>query len=99
MLHVSADKVACREGTAKRQFASEDGSGNDAGKALGIGAWLGRMRAADTEHVEHSALRVEDGTSTECTNFERRHGDRDLQVPVKAERNNDVSKCISCTAR
>jgi hypothetical protein len=85
MLHVSADKVASREGTTKRQFASEDGGGDDAGKALGIGARLGWMRATDTEHVEHGALRVKDGTSTECTDLERGHGDRNLEVPVKAE--------------
>ena len=83
MLHVSFDEMPCCEGTAEGEFAGQDGSGDDTGEAPRVvsgGCWV---RAPDAEHVKHSALGFKNGTATESTDLQRRHGDGDLQGSVK----------------
>lgn len=84
MCHVRLDQVACRESTAERKLTGQDGGTNDSGQATGVLSGGRGMGSSDTKHVEHSALGLKDGASTEGTNFERGHGDGDLERSTEA---------------
>lgn len=82
MRHVGFDQVAGGEGGAQGQFAGEDTRGDDFGELLGVGARGGGVGAADAEEVEHSGLGLEDGAAADGADFDRGHGDGDLEVAV-----------------
>lgn len=84
MLHVGPDEVAGGEGTAEGEFAGEDGGADDAGETAGVLAGVGGVGASDAEHIEHGALRLEDGAASEGTDFETGHRDGDLESTVEA---------------
>lgn len=69
MRHVSLDQVAGSEGTAKRQFTRQDSRSNDAGKTAGVVSRVGGVRSSNTEQLQHRALRVQNGASTESADF------------------------------
>lgn len=85
MLHVSLDQVASGESGTQRQLTSQDSGSDDTSEATSVVTGVGRVRSADTEDVEHSALRLEDSTATKSTDFERGHRDGDLKGTVEAE--------------
>lgn len=85
MRHVSLDQVAGSKGTAEGQFTSQDCRGNDAGKAAGVVARVGGVRSSDTEQLQHGALGVQDGATTESADFQRGHGDGDLERAAETE--------------
>lgn len=42
------------------------------------------MGATDTEQVKHGRLAFEDGATSDCADFDGRHGDADVEVSVQA---------------
>lgn len=86
MLHVGLDKVACGKSRAERELASQDGGGNYACQTAGILARVRRVGSTDAEHIEHSGLWLEDGATTQGTNFQRGHRDGDLKVSAETGR-------------
>ena len=86
MLHVCPDEVTGRESAAERQLTGKHSGSHNAGKTASILARMSRVWAANAQHVEHSGLRVENGTSTKSADLERRHGDGDLERTTKAEK-------------
>lgn len=84
MLHVSPDQVASRQGTAKRQLTGQDTSSDNTGEAAGVLARARGVGATDTKHVKHGALGLKDSAAAEGTDFERGHGDRDLEGSAEA---------------
>lgn len=84
MCHVRLDQMPGREGAAQTELAGQYGSGNDTREALRILAWVRGVGAAHAEEVEHGALGLEDGTTTDGTDFDRRHGDGDLEITIIA---------------
>lgn len=69
MLHVRSHQVTSSEGTAERQFTSEHSRGNDAGQASGVVSRVCGVRSPDTEDVEHGALRLKNGTTTQSSDL------------------------------
>ena len=84
MGHMGLNQVASRKSTAKGQLAGQDGSGDNASQTPGVLTRVGRMRTADTEHVEHGRLGLEDGATAKGADFNRRHRNRDLEVSTEA---------------
>lgn len=84
MAHVGLNQVPCRESTAQTELAGEDRCCNHASKLARIFTRAGRVCSSDTQKVEHSALRLEDGTTTDGTDLDRRHRHRDVEVAVHA---------------
>lgn len=85
MLHVGLDEVAGGEGTAEREFTGEDGGADDAGEPASVLAGVGGVRTSDAEHIEHGALRLEDGAASQGTDFKTGHGDGDLKSTIEAK--------------
>jgi hypothetical protein len=83
--HVCLDKVTSSKGCAERQFTGEDTSSNDTCELAGVVTGACRVSTADTEQVEHGRLRLEDCTTANGTDFDTRHGDRDLKVTTKTD--------------
>ena len=78
MCHVSLDQVSGGQSAAKTELACEHTSSNNASKATGIFSRTCGMSASNPKKVQASALRLEDGAATNGTNFNRRHGHRNL---------------------
>jgi hypothetical protein len=83
--HVCLDKVTSSKGCTERQFTGEDTSSNNTCKLASVVARVSRVGATDTEQIEHGRLRLEDCTTTNGTDFDTRHGDRDLKVTTKTD--------------
>lgn len=75
-----ADEVARSEGTKKGQLPSHDGCSDDTSKALGIHTGHRRVGAFDTEHLQHRPLGSKDGTTSDTTDFNARHGNGHQEV-------------------
>lgn len=93
--HVCLHQVTGSEGTAKRQLSSQDTSSNDLRKLACVVARLAHVSATDTKKVKHGGLWLEDGTTTDRTDFNAGHGDGDLKIAVQARE----CQCIFQTDR
>jgi hypothetical protein len=54
--HVGLDQVAGGKSSTQTELTSEDGSSDDTGQLAGVLTRGGRVRAANTEQVQHRAL-------------------------------------------
>ena len=86
--HVCFDQVTGAQSTVEGQFSRKDTGGDDAGELARVVTRGGWVSASYAKKVEHGGLGLEDGSTAKCTDFYRRHGDRDLEVAVDA-----VGKC------
>jgi len=75
-----SDQMASCQSRAKREFTSKNTSGDDAGELPSVGAGGGHVSAADAEEVEHGGLGLEDGAAADGADFDRGHGDGDLEA-------------------
>jgi len=82
--HVGSNKVAGGEGGAERQLTSKNTSGNNTRELTRVVTRVRRVSSADAKKIEHGGLGLEDCTTTDSTNFDTRHRDRDLKVSMKA---------------
>lgn len=76
--HVGPDKVPSSQCRAERELSSQYGRGNDPSEHPCIITRVCWMSATDSKEVEHGTLRLEDGATADCTNFDGRHRNRDL---------------------
>lgn len=83
--HMRPDQVTSSKCGTQRQFTSENTSSNYTGKLACVVSWVSWVRAANTEHVEHGGLWFKDSSSSESTNFDGRHGDRDLKGATETD--------------
>lgn len=54
------------------------------------------MSAAHAQKIQHGALRLQNRSTTDCADFDRRHTDGDLEVAVQTVRllaNQDIHAC------
>jgi hypothetical protein len=72
--HVRPDEVAGGEGAC----------GDDLGELLGVLTRSGGVGAAHAEEVKHGCLGLEDGAAADGADFDRRHGDGNLEVSFEA---------------
>lgn len=84
MRHVALNEVTGREGAAEGELTGEDTGGDDTGELARVVTGVGWVGAAHTEEVEHCGLGLEDGPTAEGADFDRGHGDGDLEVTVEA---------------
>lgn len=84
MLHMGPDKVTRGKRAAETQLARQHAGGDNAREAAGVLAGAGGVRAADAEHVEHGGLGLQDGAAAEGADFDRGHGDGDLEGAAEA---------------
>lgn len=80
MRHVRAHEVARRQRGDERQLARHDRRRDYARQLLCVLAGVRRVRAADAEQVEHSALRLEDCPAADRPDLNAGHRDRHQQV-------------------
>jgi hypothetical protein len=76
--------VAGGKSSTQTELTSEDGSSDDTGQLAGVLTRGGRVRAANTEHVQHRALGLEDSTTPDGADLNGRHRHSDLEVAVVA---------------
>ena len=81
--HMSSDEVASSKGCAERQLTSKNTSSNDTCELTSVVTGACGVSSTDAEQVEHGGLRLENCTTTDSTNFDTRHRDRDLEVTAK----------------
>lgn len=86
MGHVCLDKVASGKGAAQAELPSQNASSHNTGKFPGVVTGIGGVSAPDAKEVEHSALRLEDGPASNRADFNRGHGDTNLEIIVVARR-------------
>ena len=79
VLHMRTNEMTRGQGAAQRELAGENCSSHNARETARILSGAGRVRPTNTKHVEHGALRLQDGSTAESTNFQRGHGHRDLE--------------------
>lgn len=80
--HVRLHEMSCAERAVERKLARQDTGGDDAGQLARVVARCLLVSAAHTEEVEHSGLWLENCAATDCADFDRGHGDRDLEVAI-----------------
>jgi hypothetical protein len=83
---MSLDQMASSKGCTKRQLTSKDTSSNDTCELTSIVTGVCRVCTTDAEQVEHGGLGLENCTTTNGTNFDTRHRDRDLEVTTKTDK-------------
>ena len=88
--HMGLDEVAGGESAAQGQLTGKHSRRHDTGQALRVLSGGSRVGSADTEHVEHGALGLQDSTATNGAHFDRRHGHGYLEGSPQAVAN--VSK-------
>jgi len=81
---VSSDKVTGGQSTAKRKLSSKNSGTDNASKTAGVVTLVSGVRAANTKHVKHGALRLEDCTTTKGSDLKRGHRDGDLESTFEA---------------
>jgi hypothetical protein len=81
---VCLDKVTGAQGAVEGQFTCEHTGGDDARELACVVTGRFRVRATDTEKIEHGGLGVENGAAADGADFDRGHGDGDLEVTVDA---------------
>ena len=69
---------------AQRDFTSKNTNSDDTCEFPCVVARVCRMRTTNTEHVKHSRLRLEDCAAAESTDFDRGHGDGNLEIAIEA---------------
>lgn len=79
MRHVSLDQVAGGESTAEGQLTRQDGCRDNASKAAGVVSGVGGVRSSDAEQLQHGSLGVQDGATAKGADFQRGHGNGDLE--------------------
>jgi hypothetical protein len=84
--HVSLDEMASGKGAAETQFTSKHGSSHNASESPRVVTRIGWVRAPNTQEIQHSALRLQNGPASNRTDFNGWHGDTDLEVIVVAGR-------------
>lgn len=82
--HVGPDEVTSGESSAQTKLTGEDGSRDNTGQLAGVLTRGSRVGAPDTKQVQHRALGLKDGTTTNGADLNGRHGHSDLQVAVVA---------------
>lgn len=82
MSHVRLDKMASGKGTAKTDFTGKDASSHNPSEFPGIIAGIRWVGPSDAKEVKHRALGFQDGPASNRADFNRRHGDTDLEVTV-----------------
>jgi len=82
--------VTSSKGCAERQLTSQNTSSNDTCKLTGVVTGACRVGTTDAEQIEHGRLGLKNCTTTDGTNFDTGHRDRDLEVTTKA------SKMLAC---
>lgn len=87
--HVCPDKMTGGERSAQTEFTGENRGCDDSRQLASIFTRGGRVRTANTEHVQHGGLCLQDGTTTNGAHLDGRHGHGDLEVAIVAIR--DVS--------
>jgi hypothetical protein len=80
---VGLDQMASSESCTKRQLTGEDTSSDNTCKLASVVTGVCRVGTTNTEQVEHGGLGLENCTTTNGTNFNTRHRDRDLKVTTK----------------
>ena len=83
MRHMAFDKMTGSESSTEGEFTGKNTSSDDAGEFAGVVTWVCWVRAADAKHIEHGGLGLENGSATNSTNFNGRHGDGDLEVAAE----------------
>lgn len=84
MGHVGSDKVTSSESSTETELTSEYRSRDNTGQLAGILTRGGGVSATDTKQIQHRALGLEDGTTTNGTNFNGRHRHGNLEVTIVA---------------
>ncbi len=73
------------KGAAETEFTGENPCTHNASEFSGVIAWICGMRTSDAEEIQHSALRLENGATTNGPDFDRGHRDADLEIAIVAE--------------
>jgi hypothetical protein len=81
--HVGLDQMTSSESCTKRELTGKNTSSNNTCELASIVTGVCRMGTTDAKQVEHGGLGLENCTTTNGTNFDTRHRDRDLEVTTK----------------
>lgn len=81
---MGSHKVASCESRVERQLTCQYRSSDDTREEPCIVARGSGVCAAYAEQVEHGGLRLEDRTTADGADFNRRHGDGDAEVAIDA---------------
>lgn len=95
MCHVCLDEVTCGQSGAQTKFTREDSGTDNAGKLACVVTGISGMGATHAKEVKHCRLRLKDSATTDGTNFNGWHRDRDLEVSVETDKMRLVKKSDS----
>lgn len=84
--HMSPDEMSGGESSAQAELTSENRGSDDARQLASILTRGGGVRATDTKEIQHGALSLQDGTTTDGTDLDTGHGNCDLEVTVDTGR-------------
>jgi len=73
MRHVGLNQMTGRESGVQAEFSSKDSSSNNTRQSSCVVTRIRLVGTPDTEQVEHGTLRFKDGSTTNGTDFDRRH--------------------------
>jgi hypothetical protein len=73
VLHVGPDEMTRRQCAAEGKLSCQRCRSHDTGQPASIVTRVGGVGAANTKHIKHGTLWLENGAATECANLEGRH--------------------------
>lgn len=82
--HVRLDEMARSKRTAQTELTGENSSSDDTSKLACVVTGAGRVGSPDAEQIKHGALGLQDSTTANRTNLNRRHRNRNVEVTVHA---------------